>query len=97
MAEREADAVTEANAKQASSAAARTADADDPAAANRKEFGTWVAKDPIYFGTALGYNPGDAVGASVVDAHGLSEQVVKLGTKAHKELRARLGLPALED
>jgi hypothetical protein len=98
--QREPITVPEANAEQvAAAAAARPATAEDVLAANRKEYGTWVAKEPIYFGTALGYNPGDAVGLDVVERHGLADEgrVVKVGTKAHKELRAFLGLPPLED
>lgn len=100
MAQREAIVVEEANAEQvAASARARPATAVDALEATRKEYGTWVAAEPIYAGTALAYNAGDAVGLEVVELYGFADQgrVVKVGTKAHKELRASLGLPPLED
>jgi hypothetical protein len=105
MAERDAKAaeakVVEANAEQATTAAAApAATGDDPREANLREYGQYVASGPIHFGTALGYNAGDAVAADVVDANGWyggdDPRVVKVGTKAHAKLREDLGLPALE-
>ena len=94
--------VPEANAQQVAAAvAARPATAEDAVEANRREYGQYVASEPIYFGSALGYNAGDAVGESVVADRGWyggdAPRVVKVGTKAHKDLRASLGLPPLED
>lgn len=84
----------------AAAVAGRPATAEDAVAATRKEYGTWVAAEQIHFGSALGYNPGDAVGQSVVEAYGFAEgdspRVVKVGSAAHKRLRAALGLPPLE-
>ena len=83
----------------AAARAAAPATAEDAVEAQRKEYGHWVAAQAIHFGTALGYNPGDAVGAAVVKERKWDEtgQVVKVGSKAHKDLRASLGLPPLED
>lgn len=85
----------------AASEAARPATAEDAVKATRDEYGQWVAAEPIYFGTALGYNPGDAVGVDVVKRHKLGEgdapRVVKTGSAEHKRLRAAQGLPPLED
>lgn len=94
--------VPEANAQQAAAAvAARPATAEDAVEANRREYGQYVASEPIYFGAALGYNVGDSVGASVVEERGWyggdAPKVVKVGTKGHKDLRASLGLPPLGD
>lgn len=82
----------------ASAAANAPATAEDALAANRKEYGQYVAAKPISFGTALAYNKGDAVPADNVARHGYLEsgQVVKVGTKAHRELRESLGLPPLD-
>jgi hypothetical protein len=101
MAQREAIVVPEATPEQvAATNAARPATAEAAREATIKEYGQWVAAEPIYFGTALGYNPGDAVGASVVEEHKLGEgdapRVVKTGSAAHKRLRAAQGLPPLE-
>jgi ApbE superfamily uncharacterized protein (UPF0280 family) len=82
----------------AAAAANAPATAEDAIEANRKEYGQYVAAEPIYFGTALAYNPGDAVPADNVARHKYLDdgKVVKVGTKAHKELREALGLPPLE-
>lgn len=75
----------------------RPATAEDAIAANVKEYGQYVALEPIHFGAALGYNPGDAVPADNVARHGFLEsgQVAKVGSKAHNDLRESLGLPPL--
>jgi hypothetical protein len=82
----------------AAAAANAPATAEDAIEANRKEYGQYVASQPIMFGTALGYNKGDAVPADNVQRHGWLDagKVVKVGTKAHKELRESMGLPPLE-
>jgi hypothetical protein len=82
----------------AAAAATAPATAEDAIEANRKEYGQYVAAEAIYFGTALGYNAGDAVPVSNVERHGYltDGRVVKVGTKAHKELRESMGLPPLE-
>jgi len=84
--------------KVAAAAANAPATAEDAHAANVKEYGQYVAAEPIYFGAALGYNKGDAVPADNVARHNYVEsgQVVKVGSKAHKDLRESLGLPPLE-
>lgn len=88
--------VPEATAEQRAAAdAARPATAEDAIAATAREYGQYVASQSIYVGTALGYNPGDAVGAAVVadrkwDTAGL---VVAVGSPEHAALRERLGLP----
>lgn len=72
-----------------------SATAEDTVAAQRKEYGQYVAKEQIYVGTALAYNPLDAVPASNVARHKYDEQglVVKTGSKAHEDLRKQvLGL-----
>jgi hypothetical protein len=93
--------IPEANAEQVATAvAARPATAEDARERTRKEYGQYVAAEPIYFGNALGYNPGDAVGGEVVQAYGWAEgdapKVVKSGSAAHRRLRESLGLPPLE-
>lgn len=72
--------------------------AEEAIAANLKEYSQFVAAEPIHFGAALGYNPGDAVPADNVKRHGYLEsgQVVKVGSKAHADLRESLGLTPLE-
>lgn len=82
----------------AAAAANAPATAEEALEANRKEYSQYVAAEPIYFGTALGYNKGDAVPAGNVEQHGYlaDGKVVKVGTKAHKELRESMGLPPLE-
>ena len=74
------------------------ATAEDARAANVKEYSQFVAAEPIFFGAALGYNKGDQIPADNVRRHKYLEsgQVVKVGSKAHQELRASLGLPPLE-
>lgn len=91
--------VPEATPEQIVNAAADApATAEDAWAANVKEYGQYVAAEPIHFGSALGYNVGDAVPADNVARHKYLEagKVVKVGTKAHQDLRASLGLPPLE-
>lgn len=83
----------------AAAMATRPLTAEEAVEANRKEYGQYVAVEPIYYGNALAHNPGDAVPAGNVARHGWAEagKVVKTGSKAHKDLRARMGLPPLED
>jgi hypothetical protein len=91
--------VPESTPEQIAAAAANSpATAEDAIAANRKEYGQYVAAKPISFGTALAFNKGDAVPADNVARHGYLEtgDVVKVGTKAHKDLRESLGLPPLD-
>jgi hypothetical protein len=72
-----------------------TAELQDQIAAQRKEYGQYVAAHQIFVGTALAYNPGDAVPISNAERLGYVEAgaVVKVGTKAHKDLMESLGLP----
>lgn len=75
-----------------------TAELSDHIEAQRREYGQYVAAQPIHFGTALAYNPGDQIPASNVERWKYLEtgQAVKVGSKAHKDLRENLGLPPLE-
>jgi hypothetical protein len=99
MAERAPVVVPESTPEQVAAAAAKApATAEDAVEANRKEYGQYVAAEPIFFGTALAYNRGDAVPADNVARHKYLDdsKVVKVGSKAHKELREAMGLPPLE-
>lgn len=75
-----------------------TAELSDHIEAQRHEYGQYVAAQAIHFGTALAYNPGDAIPASNVERWKYLEtgQAIKVGSKAHKDLRENLGLPPLE-
>lgn len=66
--------------------------AEDVLAAQRKEYGQYVAAQPIYSGNALVYNTGDPVPASNVEHHGYLDGglVVKTGSKAHEQLLKEL-------
>lgn len=92
--------IPEANAEQAEAAVADSpATAEDARKRTREEYSHFVAAEKIYFGTALGYNPGDAVGKDVVtrkNAPISRDQVVEYGSKAHNEIRERQGLPPVE-
>lgn len=72
-----------------------TAELADQIALQRKEYGMYVANQQIHVGTALAYNPGDAVPIDNAERLGYVEDglVVKVGTKAHKDLMESLGLP----
>lgn len=72
-----------------------TAELADQIEAQRKEYGTYVANQQIHVGTALAYNPGDAVPISNAERLGYVDAgvVVKVGTKAHKDLMESLGRP----
>ena len=61
----------------------------------KKEYGLYVAADKIEHGTARAYNKGDMVPIENAERLGYVEQglVVKVGTKAHKELMESLGRP----
>lgn len=74
------------------------ATAEEAVEATRKEYSQYVAPDPIYVGTALAFNKGDAIPASTVERLGWASEgkAIKVGTKAHKELRESMGLPPLE-
>lgn len=63
--------------------------AEGVVAAQRKEYGQFVAAQRIYSGSALIYNPLDPVPATNVELHGYLEAglVVKTGSKAHDQLR----------
>lgn len=52
--------------------------------AQRKEYGTYVAVETIYYDGARAFNVGDPVPASSVDGDGWVDkaQVAKVGTKA---------------
>lgn len=75
-----------------------TAELSDHIEAQRREYGQYVAAGPIYMGTALAYNPGDAIPVSNVERWKYLEsgQAIKVGSKEHKALRENLGLPPLE-
>jgi hypothetical protein len=83
----------------AASVAARPLTAEEAVEANRREYSQYVAAEQIYYGGALAHNVGDAVPAGNVERHGWAEagKVVKTGSKAHQDLRARMGLTPLED
>ena len=70
-----------------------SAELADHIAAQRKEYGLYVANQQIHVGTALAYNPGDAVPISNAERLGYVEAgvVVKVGTKEHAELLKSLG------
>lgn len=74
------------------------ATAEDFTSATRREYGQYVAKEQIFHGNALAYNPGDPVPASNVKLHKYDEQgvVVKTGSKAHQDLLRSLGQPVPE-
>ena len=59
----------------------------------RKEYGQYVAKEQIWHGSGLAYNPGDAIPIENCERLGYVDQglAVKVGTKEHKELLERLG------
>jgi hypothetical protein len=67
----------------------------DQIEAQRKEYGLYVAAVPIEHGSARAYNQGDAVPVSNAERLGYVDQglVVKVGTKAHKDLMESLGRP----
>lgn len=71
---------------------ARPRTAEDVVEAQRKEYGQYVAKEPIYHGNALAYNPLDPVPVSNVEHHGYLDKglVVKTGSKAHEDLRKQI-------
>lgn len=99
MAERNPVVVPESTPEQVAAAAANApATAEDAIEANRKEYSQYVAAEPISFGTALAYNKGDAVPADNVRRHKYLDdgKVVKVGSKAHADLRQSMGLPPLE-
>mgnify|MGYP001025037014 CR=1 FL=1 len=70
-----------------------TAELADHIEAQRKEYGMYVAARQIHVGTALAYNPGDAVPISNAERLGYVEEglVVKVGTKEHRDLLQSLG------
>lgn len=74
------------------------ATAEEAIEANRKEYSQYVAPEQIFVGSALAFNKGDAIPASTVERLGwvADGKAVKVGTKAHKELRESMGLPPLE-
>lgn len=45
----------------------------------------YIATEKIYFGTALGYNPGDVVADEVVQEHDLQDNVARADSKSAKE------------
>lgn len=70
-----------------------TAELADQIALQKREYGMYVAATQIHVGTALAYNPGDAIPIDNCERLGYMEQglAVKVGTKEHKELLASLG------
>ena len=70
-----------------------TAELQDFIALQRKEYGLYVANQQIFVGTALAYNPGDAVPIDNAERLGYVEQglVVKNGSKEHRDLLTSLG------
>lgn len=70
-----------------------TAELSDFIARQREEYGKYVAKEQIFAGNALAYNPGDAVPIENAERLGYVEQglVVKVGSKEHKDLLESLG------
>lgn len=70
-----------------------TAELTDHIAAQRKEYGMYVAAEQIYAGTALAYNKGDAIPIENCERLEYVEQglAVKVGTKEHAELLKSLG------
>lgn len=70
-----------------------TAELQDQINLQRKEYGQYVAAERIFAGTALAYNPGDAIPAENCERLGYMEQglAVKVGTKEHKALLESLG------
>lgn len=62
---------------------------EQTAEAYAAEWGKWVAKDAIFFGTARAFNAGDPVPVSHVDRGVVSkDQVVGANTKAAEALTA---------
>ncbi len=72
-----------------------TAELQDQINLQKKEYGMYVAAVQIFAGTALAYNPGDAIPIENAERLGYVEQgvAVKVGTKAHKDLMESLGRP----
>ena len=70
-----------------------TAELIDQINLQKKEYGMYVAAVQIYAGTALAYNPGDAIPIDNCERLGYMEQglAVKVGTKEHKALLESLG------
>ena len=70
-----------------------TAELLDQINLQKKEYGMYVAAVQIYAGTALAYNPGDAIPIDNCERLGYMEQglAVKVGTKEHKALLESLG------
>jgi hypothetical protein len=67
----------------------------DQIALQQKEYGMYVTAVQIFHGTALAYNPGDAIPVENCERLGYVDQglAVKVGTKAHKDLMESLGRP----
>jgi hypothetical protein len=72
-----------------------TAELQDQINLQKKEYGQYVASQQIFAGTALAYNPGDAIPVENCERLGYVDQglAVKVGTKAHKDLMESLGRP----
>jgi hypothetical protein len=72
-----------------------TAELSDQILAQQKEYGQYVAAHQIFHGSALAYNPGDAIPIENCERLGYMDQglAVKVGTKAHKDLMEALGRP----
>lgn len=70
-----------------------TAELSDFIARQREEYSKYVAKEQIFAGNALAYNPGDAIPIENCERLGYLEQglAVKVGSKEHKELLESLG------
>lgn len=48
----------------------------------------FIAKEPLYWGTALSHNPGDEVSAENVERNGWRDLVVRPGTKTAKRVQS---------
>lgn len=70
-----------------------TAELQDQINLQKKEYGMYVASQQIFAGTALAYNPGDAIPIENCERLGYVEQglAVKVGTKEHADLLKSLG------
>jgi hypothetical protein len=63
-------------------------DVEAHAAAQEKEYGTYVATQPIFIDGARAFNPGHPVPAGHVSRFDLQDSVAKVGTKAAEKVTA---------
>lgn len=98
MSERGPKVVPEGTPEQVAAArAAAPATAEEARERNLKEYSVYVAAEPISYRGVLIHNQGDPVPASNVGHNVDESQVVKVGSAAHKKLRAEMGLPPLDE